>query len=48
MIRHKELNNVEYQQIKINKLFGLDWINQLKNNYYSFFYLLMSNSAKTC
>ena len=33
-------------RIKMNKLFGLDRKSRFKTNNYSFFYLLMSNSAK--
>ena len=47
MIRHNKSNNVEYQRIKTNKLFGLDRKSRIKTNNYSFFYLLMSNSEKT-
>ena len=46
MIRHNKSNNVKYRRIKTNKLFGLDRKSQFKTNNYSFFYLLMSNSAK--
>ena len=46
MICHNKPNNVEYQQIKMNKLFGLDQKIQFKKNNYLFF-LFMSNSAKT-
>ena len=46
MICHKHLNNFEYQQIKKNKLFGFDGKSRYKTNYYSIFYLFMSNSAK--
>ena len=45
MIRHKKLNNFEYQQIKSIKLFGLDHNSQFKTNN-CFFYLFMSNSEK--
>ena len=46
MICHKKLNNVEYPQIKTNKLFGFDWKSQFKMNHYFIFLLFMSNSAK--
>ena len=46
MIRHNKSINVEYQQIKMNKLFGLDRKSQFKMNNLFAFYLLMLNSAK--
>ena len=36
MIRPKKLNNVEYWQIKSNKLFDLDQKSRIKTNSYSF------------
>ena len=47
MIRHKQLNNVKYRWFKMNKLFGYDRKSQFKMNNYLFFYLFMSNSAKS-
>ena len=35
----KKSNNVEYQQIKMNQLFGLDWKSLFKTNSYLIFYL---------
>ena len=46
MLHHKKLNNVQYRQIKTNKLFYLDWKSRFKTNNYSNFYLFMLNSSK--
>ena len=46
MIGHKKLDNVKYQRMKTNKLFGLVRKSQFKMNNCSILYLFMSNSAK--
>ena len=46
MICPKKLNNLEYQWIKTNKLFGLDQKSQIKMHKYIVFYLLLSNIAE--
>ena len=37
IICHNKSNNVKYQRIKMNKLFGLDPKSQFKTHNYSFF-----------